>query len=189
LLWDVESFECEPYNATLQIRECFKCYKFGHIAKYCKKRPRCGHCAAAAHEQEDSCPQKQNSGIKRCINCSGKHTNWDRSCPIYKIVSDRARKAYTHRSRQFVVASSNASTKTSDAGRISPPIITQLPSFDGYTIISRKRGRPPGRSNSRSSSRASNRASSVSSSQLIHGYMLRTQGTDIAAHTPLSLTQ
>jgi hypothetical protein len=165
LLWDAEIFECESYDATLQIRQCFKCYKFGHIAKYCKKRPRYGYCATASHgQEEDSYPQKQNSEIKRYINCSGKHTAWDRSCLIYKIISDRAKKAYTHRPRQFIIASLNASTKTSNASRMLSFIITQLPSFNGYTIISRKRGRPPGKSNNRSSNRASNRASSVSSS-------------------------
>jgi hypothetical protein len=75
LLWDAEIFDCEPYDATVRIRQCFKCYEFGHISKYCKKQQRCGHCAGAAHEQEENgCPQGQESSTKRCVNCRGKHT-------------------------------------------------------------------------------------------------------------------
>jgi hypothetical protein len=67
----------------------------------------------------------------------------DRACPAYKDASERAKEAYTHRPRQFVVASMTASTSESNKGRMSPPSITQLSSSDGYATISRKKGRPP----------------------------------------------
>jgi hypothetical protein len=152
----------------LQVRQCFKCYKYGHIAKYCRKTARCGHCAAAAHEQrgENACPNKQPSGTKKCVNCRGSHTTWDRACPAYKNASERAKEAYTHRPRQFVIASTMANTSESNKGCMSPPFITQLSSSDGYTTVSRKKGRPPSRTVSiiRSQFRAS-------SSQLIQDYM------------------
>jgi hypothetical protein len=131
----------------LRIRQCFKCYKYGHIAKYCRKTARCGYCATAAHEQKDenACPNKQPSGTKKCVNCRGSHTAWDRACPAYKNASERTKEAYTHRPRQFVVASTTVSTSESNKGRISFLFITQLSSSDGYTTISRKKGRPPSR--------------------------------------------
>jgi hypothetical protein len=49
-LWNAEIFECELYDAIIRIRQCFKCYELGYIAKYCKKRPRCGYCAIVVHE-------------------------------------------------------------------------------------------------------------------------------------------
>jgi hypothetical protein len=67
---------------------------------------------------------------------------WDRACPAYKKASEKAKKAYTHRPRQFVVASTTASTSESNKGRMSPSFITQLNSSDGYTTISRKKERP-----------------------------------------------
>jgi hypothetical protein len=152
----------------LRVRQCFKCYKYEHIAKYCRKTARCGYCAAAAYEQEgeNACPNKQPSGKKRCVNCRSSHTAWDRACPAYKNASERAKKAYTHRPRQFVVASTTASTSESNKGRMFPSSITQLNSSDGYTIISRKRGRPPNRTVS--ITRFQFRAFS---SQLIQDYM------------------
>jgi hypothetical protein len=136
--------------------------------KYCRKTARCEYCAAAAYEQKDenACPNKQPSGKKRCVNYRGSHTAWDRACPAYKNASEKAKKAYTHRPRQFVVTSTTASTSESNKGRMSPSFITQLSSSDGYTTISRKKKRPLSRTVSiiRSQSRAS-------SSQPIQDYM------------------
>jgi hypothetical protein len=57
LLWNAEIFDCKLYDAIIRIRQCFKCYEFGHISKYCKKQQRCKYCAGAAHEQEENgCP-------------------------------------------------------------------------------------------------------------------------------------
>jgi hypothetical protein len=38
LLWDAEIFDCEPYDAIIRIRQCFKYYEFDYISKYCKKQ-------------------------------------------------------------------------------------------------------------------------------------------------------
>jgi hypothetical protein len=152
----------------LRVRQCFKCYEYGYIAKYCRKTARCGHCAAAAHEQknENACFNKQPNGKKKCVNCKGSHTAWNRACPAYKNASEKAKEAYTHRLRQFVVASTTASTSESNKGRMFLPFITQLSSSDGYTTVSRKKERPPSRTVSitRSQSRAS-------SSQPIQDYI------------------
>jgi hypothetical protein len=128
-LWDAEIFECKLYDVILRIRQCFKCYKYGHIAKYCRKTARCEHCAAAAHEQENEnvCSNKQPSGTKRCVNCISRHTAWNRACPAYKNASERAKEAYTHRPRQFVVASTTANTSESNKGRMCQTICTIRP--------------------------------------------------------------
>jgi hypothetical protein len=113
-------FECEFYDATLRIRQCFKYYEYGHIAKYYMKTARCGHCAAAAHEPKDenACSNKQPNGTKKCVNCRGSHTTWNRACPAYKNASEKAKKAYTHRPRQFVIANTTASTSEFNKGRM-----------------------------------------------------------------------
>jgi hypothetical protein len=91
---------------------------------------------------------------------------WNRACPAYKNASEKAKKAYTHRPRQFVIASITASTNEFNKGRISFSFITQSSSSDGYTIISRKKGRPLNRTVS--ITRFQFRASS---SQLIQDYI------------------
>jgi hypothetical protein len=76
---------------------------------------------------------------KKCVNCKSSHTTWDRACPAYKNASEKAKKAYTHRPRQFVIISTTASTSESNKGRMSPFFITQLNSSDSYITISKKK--------------------------------------------------
>jgi hypothetical protein len=127
----------------LRVRQCFKCYEYGHIAKYCRKTAKCGYCAAAAHKQkgENACPNGQASGIKRCVNCRNSHIAWDWACPAYKVASEKAKEAYAHRPRQFAIASIATSITEINQGRMFPLFITQLESSEGYITISRKKGR------------------------------------------------
>jgi hypothetical protein len=83
-----------------------------------------------------------NQAVQKDAVTSGSHTAWNRACPAYKNASERAKKAYTHRPRQFVIVSTMASIIESNKGRMFLFFITQLNSSDGYTIISRKKGRP-----------------------------------------------
>jgi hypothetical protein len=143
-LWNAEIFECEPYDATLRVRQCFKCYKYGYITRYCKKTAKCGYCAAAAHKQKgkNACPNRQASGIKKCVNCRNSHIAWNRACPVYKTISERAKKAYAHRPRQFAIISTTTSITKTNQGRMFPLFTTQLRSSEGYITISRKKRRP-----------------------------------------------
>ena len=138
LLWEAQIFDCEPYDATLQVRQCFRCFKYGHIARYCKAPQRCGICAATAHQGgEDACPEKDGSGKKRCLNCSGQHVAWERSCPVAKKERERIGEAYARRPRQFEVRSGlpNPQTPPTDVG-------------DGFVEV-RRQGRPLGGSKAR----------------------------------------
>jgi hypothetical protein len=104
VIFEAQIFNVEPYYAEAQVRRCFRCHAFGHIGRYCTKQTRCGHCACAAHEGgEANCPEKEDSGKKRCVNCRGAHTAWDRDCPAAKQESSRAHQAYLHRPLQFEV--------------------------------------------------------------------------------------
>ncbi|KAK0073629.1 hypothetical protein PV325_009471, partial [Microctonus aethiopoides] len=56
---------------------CHKCYKYGHIKKYCKKaNKRCVICGEDAH---GICTKNL-----RCINCGGAHKSNFRGCPEYE---------------------------------------------------------------------------------------------------------
>ena len=141
-IFEAQIFNVEPFYAEAQIRRCFRCHAFGHIGRYCTKQARCGHCACVAHEGgEANCPEKEDSGRKRCINCRGAHTAWDRSCPVAEQESNRAHQAYLHRPLQFEVtqgcSSSNAGTKPT----------TQLEEdAEGFRLVTHKRPLQPGSS-------------------------------------------
>ena len=138
LVWQAQIFNCEPYSTELRIRRCFSCHQFGHIARYCKNKPRCGHCAGAAHlAGETECPQAH--GVKKCVNCGGPHPAWDRQCPKALEAKEQAHIAYQHRPRQFEVLKTNTSRTYS-----AMPVSIQ-DSDDGFQIVRSKRQRtmPP----------------------------------------------
>lgn len=77
----------------INVIQCFKCYKFGHIAQECKLRKNiCPKCAG--EHKSDECRSKE----KICINCKHaaevlkvpnveyNHTAYDRNCEAYKRV-------------------------------------------------------------------------------------------------------
>lgn len=73
----------------LLVSRCYKCQRFGHIAKYCKSPIQCGFCASSAHEGKE-CPDRENNLKHKCANCARNgakefnHHAASDSCPIYQ---------------------------------------------------------------------------------------------------------
>ena len=104
VVFEAQYFDVEPFYAATQIRRCYKCHQFGHIARYCQNQARCGHCAGAAHEGgEANCPKKGEEGRKKCINYKRDHPAWDQRCPVAAKEVKKAREAYIYRPLQFDV--------------------------------------------------------------------------------------
>lgn len=57
-----------------EVRRCYKCQRYGHIAWQCSFDPVCGRCSGA------HAPGQCNSAPKKCINCGGPHISGDPSC-------------------------------------------------------------------------------------------------------------
>lgn len=58
---------------------CYKCQGYGHIAKVCKGKQRCGKCGG--HHEYGQCGV---SDVRKCCNCGGDHTAAYRGCPVRK---------------------------------------------------------------------------------------------------------
>lgn len=146
LIWRAQIFDCEPFSKEVVVRLCYKCYKYGHIAKHCLEGPRCGSCAGVAHQNgERECPSKKDAKYKKCVNCGGNHVTWDSNCPVAKAQRDRARDAYVYRPKQFEVRSSpgNASSaRLSRAGAAHEASIAQKRKSTSPIEETPKRGRP-----------------------------------------------
>src|SRR5208282_2028142 len=109
LIWEAQIFSCESYYPDVEVRQCFKCYRFGHIARFCSAPARCGYCGTAVYAGgEPLYPQFAVNAKKRYTNYNGNHTTWDRRCPEAKKQYERADEAYRFRPRQFAVAGNEA---------------------------------------------------------------------------------
>ena len=62
------------------LRQCFRCWKFGHNASACQAEEICVRCAATDHRADD-CMAEQ----PKCNNCGGPHAVNDRSCRARRL--------------------------------------------------------------------------------------------------------
>ena len=75
-------FISEPAKYKNKPLQCFKCFKFGHLAKYCKSANQiCSRCGETNHKY-DNCQNKNKTPI--CSNCEGDHVATSMDCPKYK---------------------------------------------------------------------------------------------------------
>lgn len=58
---------------------CYKCQRYGHIAKVCHGKQRCGKCGG-----EHEYGQCGDNDVKKCCNCGGDHTAAYGGCPARK---------------------------------------------------------------------------------------------------------
>lgn len=106
---DMKSYECIGskeilhigwrsyfFKESLNVKQCFNCWKFGHLAKDCKKEtPTCQNCAGE-HKEKDC-----KSTIICCANCkyavevlkitniNCNHKAYDKNCEAYKKVVEQ----------------------------------------------------------------------------------------------------
>jgi len=64
----------EKYTPELNITQCYKCYKFGHLVKHCKNRQKCGNCG---NEDHDTTNCTNNT---KCTGCGDSHPAWHIEC-------------------------------------------------------------------------------------------------------------
>ena len=70
-------YTIESYRRKTQVKQCYRCQRFGHIAFDCKSKHRkCGRCGGETHQRR-AC----TASDPKCANCFGPHASLDRSCP------------------------------------------------------------------------------------------------------------
>lgn len=85
IYFDWKSCNVEDY---VRVSRCYKCQRFGHVAKHCNSEKQCGFCASTDHESKD-CRYKEDTARHKCANCmraGKKETDHDASakkCAIY----------------------------------------------------------------------------------------------------------
>ncbi|KPM33872.1 hypothetical protein AK830_g12700 [Neonectria ditissima] len=134
-----EVCQTEPYSGEIQPRQCFKCFRFGHIARYCREQAGCGRCGGARHARDMICPASTGDIPSVCCNCNGPHPAWSRACRVVQKEWERARNAYSERPTRF-------SVPNEQYGRVAcPPRSTAAPTPTPTTAPNNPARRGPGR--------------------------------------------
>ncbi len=84
---------CKLFEKNCHITQCFKCYKFDHITKFCRKNQRCKKCTDKHHIKK--CVMSSNK--RCCINCNENHELWRCICLKWWQQMKQAFKIYRNR--------------------------------------------------------------------------------------------
>lgn len=73
---DIGNVLFKVYPFVRRPKQCRNCWRFNHIAKFCRqKEPKCAKCGET-HESANECEVK-------CINCKSNHYASDKKCPKF----------------------------------------------------------------------------------------------------------
>lgn len=70
------NYQVDTYTPS-SLRQCFKCFRYGHLQAQCKSKELCEHCGKLAHEKG---PRREINSPS-CVNCNGSHSPRSKSCP------------------------------------------------------------------------------------------------------------
>lgn len=81
ILFNSESWAVEAKHAPKQVRRCFKCLAYDHLAEACTKNETCIHCGKDRHTAKG---ERCAAPKPHCANCGGDHSASYKGCPAYK---------------------------------------------------------------------------------------------------------
>ena len=76
-------YSCEVYNRRCRLTQCFKCWRYGHLATVCPHEERCGQCGGGHNHL--AC----RSARLACIGCGGEHEARSKLCTARAREVDR----------------------------------------------------------------------------------------------------
>ena len=83
LIWNREIHTCRKPVRLFILRQCCRCYAYGHTSSRCSAAVRCGRCAGEhliAHRRSD---------VYKCPVCSGAHPAYWPGCPVRQVEQKR----------------------------------------------------------------------------------------------------
>jgi hypothetical protein len=93
LVHEGEIKTCARYLPEGRVTRCFRCQKYGHIARRCRNSATCSECAGE-HEAE-ACPKGPEIS-RKCAVCKGSHRAGSLQCEIERRERERAVYARNH---------------------------------------------------------------------------------------------
>ncbi|KAF3484323.1 uncharacterized protein GIQ15_03647 [Arthroderma uncinatum] len=110
MAWAGQIHMCQLYDRACRVKQCFRCYNYGHIGTQCNAAQACGYCAEL-HETRN-CKQKGAENFTpRCTVCKGVHKAWSNACPARKKELERVEQAKQVRNTYWHVVSTDEPPK------------------------------------------------------------------------------
>ncbi len=91
---------CKLFEKNCCITQCYRCFEFDYMIRFCKKKQRCAKCKDKHHIKE--CVMSSNR--RRCINCNEDHELWRHICLRWRQQMKQASEIYRNRSIKYLKA-------------------------------------------------------------------------------------
>ena len=133
--------EAELFLADTVIAQCFKCFGYGHQARFCKNKAVCGACGGQ-HERR-ACQVPEQLLKPKCCNCRGAHPAWASVCPVRQEAAKKAREAWNTHPGKYEIP-----TATS-VPALQPPPVMSFPLSQSLPGGKKRKTAEPSRSSER----------------------------------------
>lgn len=139
---------CCVYNKQCRSKQCFICWKYGHLSTICpsKEHQVCGKCSGEHHHGDCT------SAAKKCATCGGYHEAWNKVCVHKKKEIARTRQERVYTPHRFETSSNQSARYQTSATSASSYFMNAINS-DVYPKPSATRGGPMGRGRARGGTR------------------------------------
>ena len=125
-LWEGSIHTCQLYDRSCRIKQCLRCYNYGHIGTQCSASQTCGYCTGG-HESRDCTVRNAIGFTPKCAVCKGPHTAWNSACPARQKELQRVEKAKQVRNHYWPTTPPKrtpSATNYRDEHGPTPPITT-----------------------------------------------------------------
>ncbi len=84
---------CKLFEKNCRITQCYRCFNFDHMTRFCKNEECCFKCADKHHIKR--CVVSMNK--RRCANCNDNHELWRHSCFKWKLQIKQSEEIFWNR--------------------------------------------------------------------------------------------
>ena len=103
MLNSYQECSCKLFEKNCHITQCYKCFDFDHMTRFCKNEERCFKCADKHHIKK--CVVSMNK--RQCANCNNNHELWKCSCFKWKLQIKQSEEIFQNRLIKYSEALKN----------------------------------------------------------------------------------
>ncbi len=97
MLNSYQECSCKLFEKNCRITQCYRCFDFDHIARFCKNEECCFKCTDKHHIEE--CAVSINR--RRCVNCNNSHELWRHLCFKWKLQIKQSEEIFRNKSIRY----------------------------------------------------------------------------------------